>query len=132
MTTPAAPVSGTSGQTGTSPAKAQPAEAQNIATPAAQQAAQDAKRSSVAADDDRNDGLSADEERQLADLIGKRDRAAARAGGIRLKVEEPHESLTYGGVTVGREFSEVPAHIAAQFTQAAAEAGVTVTQQEDS
>jgi hypothetical protein len=46
-----------------------------------------------------------------------------------MKVEEPHAALTYGGVTVGTEFTTVPAALAAPITEAAADAGVTITQE---
>lgn len=49
---------------------------------------------------------------------------------VRLKVEGPHESLTYGGLTVGTEFTEVPRRHLASMTQAAADSGVKLTQEE--
>jgi hypothetical protein len=77
-------------------------------------------------------GLNAQEEAQLGNLRAKV--AAASGGGpaVRLKVEEPHSEVTYGGVTVGREFTEVPAAVAADLVSGAAEAGVTVTQDQES
>jgi hypothetical protein len=76
-------------------------------------------------------GLSADEERALGELQAKRAAAAAAGVPVRLKVEEPHSAVTFGGVTVGRDFTEVPAAVAADFVSGAADAGVTVTQDQE-
>jgi hypothetical protein len=48
---------------------------------------------------------------------------------VRLKVEPPHESFTYAGYTVGREWTPVPEHAAAGILSATATAGVTITQE---
>ena len=74
--------------------------------------------------------LSADEERQLGKLLERRA-AAQRGEHVQLKVEEPHTSLTFGGVTVTTDPTPVPAARVPDFMQAAAEAGVTVTRQEE-
>jgi 2-oxoglutarate dehydrogenase E2 component (dihydrolipoamide succinyltransferase) len=74
-------------------------------------------------------GLSAAEEAQLGALLGKQAAAAADEGAVRMKVEGGHASLSYGGVTVGTEFTTVPAALAAPFLEAAADAGVTITQE---
>ena len=67
-------------------------------------------------------------EQQLAELQAQlRDQDAPAP--IRMKVEGPHASFSYGGVAVGTEFTDVPAtHVAALVT-AADEAGVTITQE---
>ncbi len=56
--------------------------------------------------------------------------AAPSTGAIRLKVEPPHSSMTYGGVVIGTEYTEVPLSHLGPLTQAAADAGVTLTQEE--
>lgn len=67
-------------------------------------------------------------ETRLAELQAQlRDRDAPAP--IRMKVEGPHTSFSYGGVAVGTEYTDVPAtHVAALVT-AADEAGVTITQE---
>jgi hypothetical protein len=46
-----------------------------------------------------------------------------------MTVGEPHSEFIYGGVTVTAEPTTVPAHLVAPLTAAAAEAGVTLTQE---
>lgn len=73
-------------------------------------------------------GLSAKEETTLADLQARA--LAARSGGmVRMKVEGPHESVTHAQVTIGREWTEVPASLASAIASAAADSGVTLTQE---
>ncbi|HYK70429.1 MAG TPA: hypothetical protein VEV45_20965 [Streptosporangiaceae bacterium] len=74
-------------------------------------------------------GLSAAEQAQLGALLSKQATAAATEGDARMKVEGDHASLSYGGVTVGTEFTTVPAALVAPFLEAAADAGVTITQE---
>jgi hypothetical protein len=76
-------------------------------------------------------GLTADEERQLGELQARRDAAAAKADVTRFKVEAPHSELRFGGVSVGREFTPVPTNMIAPLAEAAANAGVTLTQEEE-
>jgi hypothetical protein len=52
------------------------------------------------------------------------------AGFVRMKVGEPHESFRFGGTEVGSDWTVVPDHLAQGVLRAAADAGVTVTQQE--
>lgn len=73
-------------------------------------------------------GLSPAEEARLGDLLAKRD-ASAAAAPVRMKVEGPHASLHYGGLTIGTEYTDVPPHLVGPMTTAAAEAGVTITQE---
>jgi hypothetical protein len=49
---------------------------------------------------------------------------------VKLKVEPPHASFGYGGVTVGDEWTPVHVSLAPGVLRAASAAGVTVTQQE--
>jgi hypothetical protein len=72
--------------------------------------------------------LSAEEERLLGELQ-ERQRAAAGGRTVRMKVESPHSEMHFGGVKVGTVFTEVPAHFASALSQAAAESGVTITQE---
>jgi len=51
---------------------------------------------------------------------------------VRLKVESPHSSVTFGGITVGSEYTEVPGHAVAALMEGAADAGVTITQDQES
>jgi len=76
--------------------------------------------------------LPQDMEARIGEL--QRQMAAASGGGavVRLKVEEPHAAVTFGGVTVGRDFTEVPVSVAADLVAGAADAGVTVTQDQES
>lgn len=56
----------------------------------------------------------------------------ATGAPVRLKVEAPHSELHYAGRVIGPEFTEVPAALAAAFMEAAADAGVTLTQDQES
>lgn len=124
MTTPASPAPG---------GGATPPRAQQGAQPAGAQAPPNVIKQDVPApsDEPRKDGLNADEERQLGELIDKRDRAAADVR-VRLRVTSGHESVSYGGVTVGKDFTEVPEHLVAGLTEGAANAGVDIEQDQES
>jgi hypothetical protein len=92
-----------------------------IATPAAAEA-----DSAVPADD-----FTAADEAELTRLQAKAERS--RSGGaeaVRMKVEPPHESMTHAGLTIGSDFTSVPSHLAPVMSEAAAVAGVTLTQEE--
>jgi len=73
--------------------------------------------------------LNAQEQAYLGKLLARQAAAAAGAGAVQMKVEGDHESLSYGGVTVGTEFTTVPAALVAPLLEAAADAGVTITQE---
>ena len=80
---------------------------------------------------DPRDARIAELESQLAEA----QRPAQAAGPVtadsppvRLKVELPHSELHYAGHIIGAEFTEVPASVAAALMAAAADAGVTLTQ----
>lgn len=109
---------------------ATPAKDQKGAQPAGAQAPANVVAQQPDGGQDR-EGLDADEERQLGELLAKRDRAAA-SGSVRLKVTSNHESVSYGGLTVGQEFTEVPTHLVAGFVEGAADAGVEITQDQES
>jgi hypothetical protein len=47
-------------------------------------------------------------------------------GTVRVRVAEPHDSFTRGGVTVSREYTPVPAGALTQLMTAAADAGVKI------
>ena len=47
-------------------------------------------------------------------------------GTARVRVMPPHDSFTRGGVTVGRDYTPVPAGALTQLMTAAADAGVTI------
>jgi len=100
------------------PAGQQPAQAPGPAPPAA-----------PSPESPTAEGLSVSEQTELGQLLAKRDAAAAGAGASSLKVEPPHSAFSYGGVTVASEFTDVPALMAAAVVEAAAEAGVTITQE---
>ena len=73
--------------------------------------------------------LSAQEEAYLGKLLARQAAAAAQEGSVRMKVEGDHESISYGGLTVGAEFTPVPAQLVAPLIEAATDAGVTITQE---
>jgi hypothetical protein len=50
-------------------------------------------------------------------------------GTVRMKVEDPHASFHFGGTGVGNDWTPVPEALASGLMQAAAEAGVTLTQE---
>jgi hypothetical protein len=75
-------------------------------------------------------GLTTNQEVQLGELVAARDAAAVAAGAVQMTVSEPHAAFTYGGITITTDPTTVPASMVAAVTQAAAEAGVTLTQQE--
>jgi hypothetical protein len=66
-----------------------------------------------------------DLQEELARLRGE----AMKGEKILLKVWPPHSSMTHGGVTVGSEPTEVPAHMVSAVMTAAEEAGVKITQE---
>lgn len=68
----------------------------------------------------------ADLERKLADVRAR----AAGGNTVRMKVEEPHSEFYHGGVGIGPDWTEVPAHMVPALTEAAGGAGVTLTQEE--
>jgi hypothetical protein len=72
--------------------------------------------------------LTAAEEAKLGDLLAKRD-AAAGQETARMRVTGPHASLHYGGLTITTEYTDVPVHMVAAMTTAAAEAGVQLEQE---
>lgn len=58
------------------------------------------------------------------------EEAAPAAGEyVRLKTGEPHASFSFGGTEVGTEWTRVHASLAPGVLRAAADAGVTVTQE---
>lgn len=67
-------------------------------------------------------------EQRLAEIQDKL-RSADAPPVLRMKVEGPHTAFSYGGVTVGTEYTDVPVTHAAAVTAAADEAGVTITQE---
>jgi hypothetical protein len=74
-----------------------------------------------------------DQTGRIAELEAEltRLRAAAVTGAkVLLRVLPPHVSFTHGSRTVGTEPTPVPARAAADMTEAAAEAGVTLQQEE--
>ena len=110
------------------PATAAPAAGQQPAQ-APSRPASPAPSQQDAPQEPASEGLSADEQAELGQLLAKRDAAVAGPDPVRLKVEPPHASISFGGVTVASEFTSVPASIAAAVTGAAAEAGVKITQE---
>jgi hypothetical protein len=74
--------------------------------------------------------LTAQEQAYLGRLLQRQATAAGTTGDpVQMKVEAPHASISYGGLTVGTEFTTVPANLVAAITEAAADAGVTITQE---
>jgi hypothetical protein len=122
MTTPASPAPG-GGAAQPSPTGSQavrpPADPHNLV-------AQAQEKTSGA--EQARQGLTPDEETRLGELLAKRDTAAGHTP-LRLKVEGDHESMTFGGVTIGRDYTDVPPSMAGDITEAAALAGVKITQE---
>ena len=84
-----------------------------------------AKTSGPPAAEQDPSGLAAKLEGELAQL-----RADAIAGEKAiLRVLAPHSSMTWNGITVTDEPTQVPAHAVAGLTEAAASAGVNLTQE---
>jgi hypothetical protein len=80
---------------------------------------------------DPRDARIAELEAQLAEI--KRPPASADFGlPARLKVEAPHSELHYAGRVIGTEFTEVPANMLAAYMEAADNAGVTLTMDQES
>ena len=73
--------------------------------------------------------LSAAEQSQLSSLLARQAAVTGTGDPIRMKVTGGHSALTYGGLTIGTEFVTVPANMVAAVTEAAADAGVTLTQE---
>jgi hypothetical protein len=72
----------------------------------------------------------AEVERLNRELAAAQLKAAAGGGKtVRLRVGGPHSSMSYGGVTITSEFSDVPVHHQAALSQAAADAGVELIQE---
>src|SRR5580704_6557281 len=119
MTTPASPAPAASPAPGggmpaaapAAPGKAAPQDPPNLVA--------QAQERSAAAESTDDDGLTPAEERQLGDLLAKRDKTAA-ARTVRLRVEGEHESVQVGHVVVGREWTEVPVQLVSSVTEGAA------------
>lgn len=73
--------------------------------------------------------LSEAEQRQLSTLLARQAAVGQTGEPVRMKVTGGHSSLSYGGLTVGTEFTTVPASMVAAITEAAADAGVEITQE---
>lgn len=107
------------------PAPAKPAaQAAPAQQPAKQQAAPAAAPAKQA-----TGPLSAAEQSQLSALLARQSAVIGSGDPIRMKVTGDHSALTYGGLTIGTEFVTVPANMVAAVTEAAADAGVTLTQE---
>ena len=100
-----------------------PATAKPETAPAAQPAASQPQEQHDSAAPSR-----AELETRLAELQ-QQLRGEDAPATVTMKVEGPHSAFSYGGVTVGTESTEVPASHAAAITEAAADAGVTITQE---
>ena len=86
----------------------------------------DSAAAPAAGDKPADEGRIAELENELGKL-----RAAAISGlKVLLRVGKPHDSLTYGGITITAEPTEVPARHAPAMQEAAARAGVTLIQED--
>ena len=106
----------------TEPAPAAPAAKAAAAAPAPQQQAAPAAAPATGP-------LSEAEQRTLSGLMARQQAVAGAGEPVRMKVTGSHASLSYGGVTIGTEFTTVPASMVAALTEAAADAGVEITQE---
>jgi hypothetical protein len=69
---------------------------------------------------------------QAADLEQQLAKVRAEAAGqdmVSLKVEDPHAAFIHNGITVGTDFTPVPASAVAAMMEAATDSGVTLTQE---
>ena len=108
---------------------ATPPKAQQGAQPAGAQAPPNVVAQQAPPGEPGNEGLTPDEERQLGELLDKRDRAGTDTV-VRLRVEGDHSSVQVGHVVVGTDWTDVPEHLVAAVTEGAELAGVQVTQEE--
>lgn len=76
--------------------------------------------------------LTAERDALRAQLAGKASvpSGPAAPGTIKMRVTGAHESMHHGGVTVGREWTEVPASYESRLYTAAQESGVELEQGE--
>jgi hypothetical protein len=98
----------------------QPAEKPAAEAPAAQPP--------VPAQADPRDAEIARLRQQVTSLQGAQ--RAPEDGEVAIKVEGPHSEFHFGNLHLGREFTAVPARLAAAIHSAAHEAGVLLTQKE--
>lgn len=94
--------------------------------PTTSKSQQDGEPGQKAEAPDPRDARIAELESQLAEA--RRPSRTFSGAPVRMKVEPPHSELHYAGRVVGTEYTEVPASQAAAFLEAAAAAGVTLTQ----
>jgi hypothetical protein len=83
----------------------------------------------AAAEGSQPDQLTPEEERQLGDLLDKREKARNAADTVRLKVEGPHTEMIFGGTSIGTDWTDVPASQVSHIMNAAAGAGVTISRE---
>ena len=75
----------------------------------------------------------ADLSAEAAELEQRLAEVRAKASGqdtVRVKVEEPHSGLIHNGLYVGTDWTDVPVHALPAMMEGAANAGVTLTQEE--
>lgn len=63
-------------------------------------------------------------EAENAELRASRGNPVVPGGTTRMRVRPPHESMHHGGVTVGQEWTTVPAFYGARLHEAAQDSGV--------
>lgn len=81
---------------------------------------------------DPRDAQIADLKRQLEEARRPPQTSPDSGQPVRLRVEAPHSELHYAGRVIGTEYTEVPASMAAALVEAAAAAGVVLTQDQES
>ncbi len=67
---------------------------------------------------------------QLEDELAEVRREASGQPTVRLKVEGPHSALVHNGITVGSDWTEVPADAAPAIMEGAVNSGVSLVQEE--
>jgi hypothetical protein len=67
-----------------------------------------------------------------AELAALEAAEPAPPGTVKLKVELPHQSMTFGGITVGNDWTAVPAAHVQKIMTAAGDAGVTISTEGES
>lgn len=60
----------------------------------------------------------------------RREAAGGATVRVRVDPDSPHSGMVHNGLYIGEEWTEVPAHVVPDMMEGAANAGVTLTQEE--
>lgn len=95
---------------------------QPVSSPAPATPGKQAAAPSVPAEDPK-----AKVERLRGELAKAEAALPPEPGTVRVKVEGPHSSFSFGSAVVGTDYTSVPNHLVPSLMRAASEAGVTLT-----